>query len=405
MTVRTVLATSRDERLRPPAIGVAAACAVAAVVVELSLSPSPLRVAVVLGAAVVVGELLILRWPPAGELPLSYAVFLVVARAVPLRDAMATLLIAELVSLAGDERTHRAVWRAGRGLAAGVATVCTFHLAFAALGRHEIVAIVVAALLVAAMVASAVDGSLRRAEHEILQTFWPERALYAWGAVVGSGVLMAIAVRGVDGDGALGTRGAGLLALPLLAVWWSFQQDDASARVLRQTVDALAMVPVLTGVVDIGASARDAETARRVGAHVGLTPDEQHTIAVAARLRHVGAAAAEPRIDLTHARPTPVAQGRVEQATSEMLRDTPFADAGAVVRATRSVAVRDDAAGNGRVELSATVLHVVSEYQSARARGRDSATALGALRARYADRRVTAVVDVLERLTVAGELY
>ena len=137
-------------------------------------------------------------------------------------------MAAELVTLVGEEHFRAARWRAGRSVVVGAATVVGFHLVFAVLGRRELVITVLAALLVSAAVGAAVDGSMHHAEHEMQQTYWPERALYAWAAVIGTGVLMALAVRGVNGDGALGVRGAAWLALPLLAIWWSFQQDDTS---------------------------------------------------------------------------------------------------------------------------------------------------------------------------------
>src|SRR5262249_17500506 len=151
-------------------------------------------------------------WPPAGELPLSYAVFPVVARGLDLRYALATVVVAELVSLVGDDRLSRGTWRALRGIAVGAAIVVVDHAVFAAVGRRESLVAVVGAMLIAIAVGSAVDANVRRAGGPVAQTFWPERALYAWFAVVASGVMMAIAVRGIDGDGALGTRGAALLA-------------------------------------------------------------------------------------------------------------------------------------------------------------------------------------------------
>jgi hypothetical protein len=309
--------------------------------------------------------------------------------------------IAELLTLVGGAHIDGERWRAMRATAVGVGTILAFHLTFAAFGHHELVVVVAAALLVAAAVGAAIDGSVHHAEREVQQTFWPERALYAWGAVVGTGVVMALAVRGVDGAGALGTRGAVLLGLPLVAVWWSFQQADASTRMLRQAVDALAMVPVLAGAVELGASARDAELARHLGAEVGLTPDEQYTVAVAARLRHLGAvtfdhvASLERAVDGIRAR-------RSERATAEILRETPFADAADVLQGAS--APTGEAAADGRVDLSATVLRTVYEYNDACASGRDAAGALGALRARCADRRSRRVVDALERVVAFSDL-
>ncbi len=377
MTFRTVLASGRDERMRAPALVVACAAATVAAIVAAASTSESLVIAVVLGAGIVVGELFVLRWPPAGEVPASYAVFLVLARGAGVRDALLTVLAAELLTVAGDHELRAAAWRAGRGIAVGSTTIVAYHLGFMALGRHEVVVAVMAALLVGAAAGAGVDGSVRHAEGEAPQTFWPERALYAWGAIVGSGVLMAMAIRGVHGDGALGLRAAMLLALPLLAIWWSYQQDDAATRVLRQTVDALAMVPVLSGAVELGASARDAELARHVAAHVGLTPDEQYTIAVAARLRHLGAVASGSLIagagDVDA-----VGFPRAETATAAMLRGTPFAESGTIADSAAGVEGGASPPAS-RAEMHATVLRMLAEFQSARTDACDSASAIGAL--------------------------
>ena len=113
MSVRTVLSSGRDERMRMRALAVAAGTALVAGFLALVSDPQPLVTAVVLGAGIVVAELFVLRWPPAGELPVSYAVFLVVARALDWRAALATIVFAELVSLAADERNTRAACARG----------------------------------------------------------------------------------------------------------------------------------------------------------------------------------------------------------------------------------------------------------------------------------------------------
>ncbi|HEY1741267.1 MAG TPA: hypothetical protein VGI86_21320, partial [Acidimicrobiia bacterium] len=102
MSMRTVLASGRDERMRVPVLVVATVTALGALVVALVSTSEPLVAAVVLGAGIVVGELFVLRWPPAGEVAASYAVFLVLTRAVDLRVALLTIVAAELVTLAGE---------------------------------------------------------------------------------------------------------------------------------------------------------------------------------------------------------------------------------------------------------------------------------------------------------------
>src|SRR3954470_7812516 len=150
-----VMATLRAERMHARAIGFAVATLAAALVIALVAPRGELVTAALLGAGIVVGELFVLRWPPAGELPLSYAVFPVVARGLDIRYALVTVVLAELVTLAGDEASQRSGWRVTRGIAVGAAIVIAYHAAFAVVGRDENVAIVAAALLFAIAIGSA----------------------------------------------------------------------------------------------------------------------------------------------------------------------------------------------------------------------------------------------------------
>jgi hypothetical protein len=402
MSPRAVLASVRDARLSTRAIAVAACVAVAAIVVaELGLDEQ-LGTAALLVAAIVVGELFVLRWPPRGELPLSYAVFPVVARGLDLRYAVATVVIAELISIVGDDRATWQPWRAVRGLAVGLAIVSVDHVVFAVFGHEESVVAVVGALLIAIAVGAAVDANLRRAEGSVQQTYWPERALYAWCAVIASAVMMAVAIRGIDGSGSLGVRGAALLGLPLLAVWWSYQSTDATTRMLQQTVDSLAMVPVLAGVVELGADARNAELARRVGARVGLTPDEQRALGVAAQLQHLGAATFDHAIDLTDERASG-ARDRTARATAKILRATPaYAAAGDIVHRAGTRRSRTAPQHGERDDFAAVVLESVTRYHAARAAGRDAEQAIERLRTPDADGRVHVTIDALEYVVLGG---
>ena len=157
------------------------------------------------------------------------------------------------------------------------------------------------------------------------------------------------------------------------------------------------MVPVLGGAVQLGASAHDADLVRHVAAQLGLSADEQHTVAVAARLRHLGAVTFDSVIDLTDDA-TGASLARAEVATSAMLCNTQFDDAGAIVATAGGTSSRDGDARDGRVDLLATVVRTLDEFQTARPGGRDPAGAIGALHARHADRRVRTVVDALERV-------
>jgi hypothetical protein len=390
MSIATRFALVRDERMHPQALAIALASAVVALGVALVAPRGALVTAAVLEAGIVAGELLVLRWRPAGELALSYAVFLVAVRGLALRDAVVVVLVAELVTLAADVGTgRRSGARVARSIAVGIAMVLAGHGAFALFGRREDVWVVVAALCVAAAAGAAIDAAMRRFAGDVEQTFWPEPALYAWTSVLASGVVMAIAVRGVDGRGALGTRGAVLLALPMLGVWWAYQQSAATGRMLGQAVEALAMVPALAGVVDLGAGPRVAALARHVGERVGLTPDEQTTLDVAARLQHLGA--------VTLDRDTDAHGNAAARATFDILGEVEaFAPAGEIVRrasAPRSVSMLD-ARGN----LSASVLQKVAQFEFAREAGYDEAGALAALRAADSDRRSLATIDALERV-------
>ncbi len=394
MNLHTAL---RGRRVRTAAVGVAVAVACAAFVLVEMQPSGALATAAILGAGIVAGELLVLRWDADGELPLSYAVFLVVARGLDLRWAMATVVVAEAIAVFG--RRPRAgrldIDTATQRVAVGLATIFGFRGAFAVVAHTEKLDAVVAALLIGAASAACADGALRRTQRRPIE--WSERAMLAWATLVSCGLLMAIADRGVGGAGRMGVAGAALLALPLLAAWFSFERVAAIRRAHRQTIEALSMAPELAGLVEPGTTDRVADLARAVGEHVGLTAGELETLDAAARLQHLGAVTLD---DPAHGADA-LGTGDVARATAEMLRRVPaFAAAGEIVRragARRSVVLLD-----ARGSLSANVLQKVSHYDVARAAGLDPASAIAVLRAADADRRSCSTIDALEFVLLTG---
>lgn len=78
-------------------------------------------------------------------------------------------------------------------------------------------------------------------------------------------------------------------ALPLLITRFSFRRSVEAAETLRQTVQALGLVPELAGLAPLGSSERTATYARRIARHLRCRRDVEERIVTACRLRHLGA--------------------------------------------------------------------------------------------------------------------
>ncbi len=83
-------------------------------------------------------------------------------------------------------------------------------------------------------------------------------------------------------------------AFPLLITRFSFRRSAEAEQTLRQTVQALGLVPELAGLAPIGRSERSATYARRVARQLGCSRSAEERIVTACRLQHLGAVPYDP---------------------------------------------------------------------------------------------------------------
>ena len=81
-----------------------------------------------------------------------------------------------------------------------------------------------------------------------------------------------------------------------------------------------------------------------------------------------------------------------------MLCNTQFDDAGAIVATAGGTSSRDGDARDGRVDLLATVVRTLDEFQTRGLAGATRRARSVRYAVRHADRRVRTVVDALERV-------
>jgi hypothetical protein len=296
----------------------------------------------VLAAAVVLGEVLLLRIGEPCPLPLSYAVYPVIAvrfEAVPFGVAVG------VASLVGIALAHVPVLELARRVLArslvAAAVFATYRGVLAVFDHRERVGVVLGALVAAAVAAVVVDEVARRALHR--SSAFAGRGRLAWLALGSSGALMALGYRGVAGRGGLGLWGVLLFASPLLAAWYSFARLDAITRVARQTIDALSLAPEFGGVVPPGHAERIATLAVEVGRALRFSPSDLAALDTAARLQQLGAVTLDGD-DMVEFR-----SADVSTMTGVMLRDiATLAEPRAVIE--------------GRAGVASAVLRVANEY-------------------------------------------
>jgi hypothetical protein len=299
-----------------------------------------------LGAGIVLGELLVFRLEDGSALPLSYAVFIVLASSFSLAEVTTTVLAAELVAFVIGLTDRGIGWRVStlvERLIVASATYVAYRLVWHAVDQRETVAAVLGTLAAAALAQVAVDLLVRKVLR--LGTTLSARARLAWLAIASSGILMAIGYRGVDGEGKVGIWGPVLFSTPLLAAWYAFERLDSATRSYKQTIEALSMAPELGGMVAPGHAERVAVLAAAMGQWVGLSTQELNDLEIAALLHHVG--------QVTLDEPS-ASQGEVAAVTSAMLRDIrPLSGAGEIVGGDPE---------DPRRRLAVQVLRVASDY-------------------------------------------
>jgi hypothetical protein len=306
---------------------------VAAGVVEIVHPGGTLAELVVLGTALVVGELFELRPADRSPLPLSFAVVVVLVRAATPTEFVllvtAGYLVAAFVRMEPTGITARAMLAAER-LAEAFAAGAVYRLVIESSEKADGRAVVLGALGAAAVVqivVSDVVGLVRG--HGIA----PLRARGADLALITSGMLMAVGYGGIMGEGRLGLWGPLLFCIPLLAAWYSFELLGTTRRSFRQTVLALGVAPELGGLVRAGHVERVAELALGMGRELDLSGPELEQLETAALLHHLGAVCLDEPIGGAQHDPVAVARsGATMLRASEAL-----APAGDIVAAEPSL--------------------------------------------------------------------
>jgi hypothetical protein len=360
----------------------------AAGVVAQVLDPSgSARELCFLVAGLAIGELLVLRLEDGSAIPLSYALFIVLASSFSFPEYAAAVLGAELIAIVVRPADRATEWRAvtllERLVVAG-ATYAAFASANAALGHRDTVAAVLLTLACAAVAQVVVDVVLRWVLR-LGATFSP-RGRLAWLAVASSGMLMAIGYSGVGGNGEIGIWGPLLFCTPLLAAWYAFERLDSATRAFRQTIEALAMAPEFGGLVPPGHATRVSSLAVRIGHELGLSTTDVEDLEIAALLHHLG----QVTLDEPH-EPHGVESTDVAAVTSAMLREIrPLAAAGDIVAGEVE---------HTRRRLAVQALRVASDYDDLTVRdGVESDVAIESLRSTPAYVYDPRVVSALERI-------
>jgi hypothetical protein len=349
-----------------------------------------------LAAAVLLGELLVLRLEDGTAIPLSYAVLIVLASSFSLPQYAAAVLVAEALAIVmrvTDRSRRRRLATFVERIGVAAATYGAYRLTWNAIpaDKQETVAAVLGALAAAAVAQVVVDVALRKLLR--LGTTFSPRGRLAWLAIASSGMLMAIGYRGVRSTngvdaGRLGIWGPLLFATPLLAAWYAFERLDSATRSYRQTIEALAMAPELGGLVPPGHAERVAQLAAEMGGELGFSVGDVNDLEMAALLHHLGQVTLDEPEDARG-----VDNGEVAAVTGAMLRDIrPLAAAGDIVAGD---------ADDPKLKLIVQVLRIASEYDDLTVRDHvPGELALESLRSAPAYVYDDKVVRSLERVLV-----
>jgi hypothetical protein len=242
---------------------------------------------VLLGTAIALGEVLVLRIGLPCPLPLAYAWYPVVAARCSAPAFAVTVAAGTVVGIIASRSVSGDAARKLLGrVTVAAAVIVGYRLTFAAYDHREATSAVLAALAVAAFAAVAADELVRVVTRR--PSAFAGRGLLAWLTVGSSGALMALGYRGIDGRGIVGLWGVLLFATPLLAAWYAFERLDKITRISSQTVEALSLVPEFAGIASVGHGERVATVAVHMGEWLGLGAHELTALDTAARLHHLG---------------------------------------------------------------------------------------------------------------------
>ncbi len=313
---------------------------------------------VILGTALVVGELFELRPSNRAPLPLSFAVVVVLVRAANVEQFVAIVASAFLVATLVRSEPRGVLGRAlhyAERLAEALAAGAVYHLISESSSGPDTRAVVLGALAGAAIIEIVIADLVTLVrEHRIA----PMRARGADLALVTSGMLMAVGYGGIDGDGRLGLWGPLLFCIPLLAAWYSFELLASTRRSFRQTVRALGEAPELGGLVRAGHVDNVAELAVAMGQELELPETDVAHLETAALLHHLGAVCldepdGDEQLDAT----------AVAEAGAAMLRGSEaLAPAGDIVAAEPSLHRAPGVSSAPPSALAGQILKVASAF-------------------------------------------
>jgi hypothetical protein len=371
----------------------------ASVTVRIAQPHSTAAGAVLLGAGVDLGELLVLRLSDGTGLPLSYAVLVVIVTSFPPLAVVALVLGAELVAVVVRDEPRAPASRIAIGawrvlVAAGA--LGAFRVARHLFGARVHLGAVLGALVVTVLAVLLVDELLRFASHR--RSGLVGSGNVAWSALGSCAVLMSVGYSGVNGRGDLGVWGPLLFSIPLLATWYSFDRLASINRTYRQTIEALAMAPELGGLVPDGHAQRVARLATAIGRELDLDDAQLQTLETAALLHHIGEVTLDEPAAGASADPNEVAAVTAALMLGiEPLQ--PAADIVARVPLGARDAARTGGSRFGPTSMCSHVLKVASDFDDLT--GGDGARAADALDALYASPGYVynlRALEVLERL-------
>jgi hypothetical protein len=288
---------------------------------------------IILGTALVVGELFELRPANRAPLPLSFAVVVVLVRAADVEQFVAIVVAGFLVATIIRSEPRGLLGRSllyFERLAEALAAGAVYHAVIDTSSGPDTRAVVLGALAAAAIVEILVADAVTFVRERRIAPF---RARGADLALVTSGMLMAVGYGGIDGEGRLGLWGPLLFCIPLIAAWYSFELLASTRRSFRQTVRALGEAPELGGLVRAGHVDHVAELAVAMGEELDLPETDVAHLETAALLHHLGAVCLdEPDGE------EPLDAGAVAEAGAVMLRGSEaLAPAGDIVAAEPSL--------------------------------------------------------------------
>ncbi len=313
---------------------------------------------VILGTAIVVGELLELRPPLRAPIPLSLAFFVVLAREASVLEFVLTVIAAELIAFA----LRSGGWR-GRvtTLVERLACAAVAVIVFDGIVHDDSEAAVLGGAFAAIVAVLAVGDAMRAVTSSFRsRSGRPPRVGVSLAGrtadvtIASSAILMTASTQGLDGDGAFGLWGALLFSLPLFMAWYSFERLARARSAYDQTIHALSTVPEAGGWVAPGQADRVAELAVVAGQELGLPAEELDRVTTAALLRDLG------RVCLDD--PTLDDPAEVSRVGSAVLRATPqLAPAGAIL------AAEADDEGDAADVLGGRILNTCSALDAATA--------------------------------------